>query len=311
MTERKELVSVVIPTHNRAEKLRVALESVLVQKGVAVEAVVVSDGFDEMTDKLMRQYLECYQNIKYIVVTPAKGANYARNTGIEISQGEYVAFLDDDDEFLENKLFKQVEGFKKNKQIGLVYTGLISRYKIGSKVYEYNVIKNNTGDLSKKILISNVIGSTSTAMVRKEILLREKFDERLLASQDYDLWIRICQNYLVGAVAEPLLIYNSVINQDSSVQISSSVEKHMQAKKLINEKYADLYRSLTDEERGNVEIIQQRGLANKYFRVGNKKRAREIYKENFLKKRNIRDFLFYVSTFVDYRYSVVMHRYVS
>lgn len=311
MTENIDLISVVIPTHNRAEKLKASLNSALIQKDVVIEVVVVSDGFDAMTDQLMQQYLKRYQNIRYIVLNPAQGANRARNVGIESSRGAYVAFLDDDDEFLEGKLFKQVEEFKKNSQIGLVYTGLVSRYKIGEKYYSYNVTKRNRGNLSKQILFSNVIGSTSTVMIRKDILLKERFDERLLALQDHDLWIRICQRHLVSVVTEPLLIYNSVISQDSSVQISSSIEKHIQANKLISDKYADLYEQLSDEDRKLIENNNQRVLANKYFRTGNTAQARKIYKENFFKHKRTKDLLFFLSTFFNYKYSVIMHKYIS
>jgi glycosyltransferase involved in cell wall biosynthesis len=91
-------VSVIIPTHNRAKLLERAIKSVLEQTYANFEIIVVSDGSTDETDLIMQKYKNQDARIKYISYYPAKGANHARNIGIKAAEGEYIAFLDDDDE---------------------------------------------------------------------------------------------------------------------------------------------------------------------------------------------------------------------
>src|SRR5699024_2462081 len=115
--------SVVIQTHNRSRMLEKAVNSVLNQTYKDLEIIIVSNESTDDTDLVINKLKERDHRIYSISYLPARGANYARNKGIENTTGELVAFLDDDDEWYEEKIEKQVKIFSSNESIGLVYTG--------------------------------------------------------------------------------------------------------------------------------------------------------------------------------------------
>ena len=116
-------ISVIIPTHNRVDLLGRAIRSVQNQTYKNIEIIIVSDGSTDGTDEFVNKLKYTDNRIQFYEYKPSKGSNVARNLGIEKSKGEYIAFLDDDDEWLPTKLEKQLEVFQKDYRIGLVYTG--------------------------------------------------------------------------------------------------------------------------------------------------------------------------------------------
>lgn len=263
------LISVVIPTHNRAKILTRSITSALSQTHSNIEVIVVSDGSEDNTKDVVNYFEKNDERIKFISYLDAKGANYARNKGAQAASGEYIAFLDDDDEWLPYKLEKQLEKFKENENIGLVSSSVEIIYE-KDKV-KYNSISNKEGDLSKKILYSNCIGSTSTVMVKTNIFKKVGgFDENLGALQDYDLWIRICQKAYVGAVEDICVRY---YNQIGSAQISGQTEKYEDAYRYINKKYEKLIRNLTKSEIKARNKRQCFGLTKRALRNKDKKSA--------------------------------------
>ena len=181
------MVTAIITTHNRKDLLERAILSVLNQTYKDIELIVVSDGSTDGTDEFMQKY-ESDKRVRYISYYPGRGGNYARNTGIKTAKGEYVAFLDDDDEWLPTKIEKQVVKIESDSSIGLVYTGTHSIY-VDDNV-EFDSCPSLQGDMSKQILYNNFAGSTTTVMLRKSILDKSGlFDEELSAIQDYDLWM--------------------------------------------------------------------------------------------------------------------------
>src|SRR5699024_4539905 len=116
----------------------------------------------------------------------------------------------------------------------------------------YSSISYARKDLSREILIQNVIGTTSSVMVKKELLEKVGcFDTSMPAMQDYDLWIRICQETLVGVVTEEKVHY---YNYTGKKQISSNIKKYEESRNLINKKYAELYRQLNKKELRTIEL---------------------------------------------------------
>ncbi|MGK0724383.1 glycosyltransferase family 2 protein [Aerococcus urinaeequi] len=225
-------VSVVIPTHKRPDSVCQAIDSVLNQTYNDIEIIVVSDGKDEFTDKALKPYLD-KNLIRYFTYEDSRGANYARNTGVRASSGKAVAFLDDDDEWDESKIEKQIRVLENDPSVGLVYTGNYNIYTDLNIKYSY--IPSKKGDISTSIFERNYIGSTSSVMVLRDLILKVGgFDEKLPAIQDYDLWIRVCQVTNIGVVPEPLLFYYNELNNN---QISSNTKKYKIAEKIILKKY--------------------------------------------------------------------------
>jgi glycosyltransferase involved in cell wall biosynthesis len=116
-----ELISVIIPTYNRAQVLSRAVESVLGQSYNNLELIVVDDGSSDNTAEAIKEIED--KRIKYIKSSENKGVAAARNAGIKESHGDYIAFLDSDDQWLPDKLKLSLEVFKNNSDlnIGLVY----------------------------------------------------------------------------------------------------------------------------------------------------------------------------------------------
>lgn len=276
------LVSIIIPTHNRADLLFRSISSVLDQTYKNFEIIIVSDGYDEKTDKVAKRLLNTDKRISYYFYDSAKGGNFARNYGIDKSNGAYIAFLDDDDEWMPSKLERQLKAFEKNEKIGLVYTSFVSKCVFDKHSYYYSSICREEGDLSKKILLGNVIGTTSSVVVKKELLVNNKFDTDLPAMQDYDLWIRLCQTTLVAVISEPLITYYNDFttkNKNKNSQISNSIEKYNKAAGIIKSKYLDLFESLSEEEKIEKKQTVENGRATRYIRIGDNSAARKSYKK--------------------------------
>ena len=117
----KPVVSVIIPTHNRATLLRTAIATVYAQEGVGelfdLEVIVVDDASSDETAEAARSY----PNVKYIRFDDNRGVAAARNAGVKVATGQYIALLDDDDLWLPHKLRTQVPAFALDPTLGMVY----------------------------------------------------------------------------------------------------------------------------------------------------------------------------------------------
>ena len=263
-------ISAVITTHQRPVPLRRAVASAICQTYKAIEIIVVSDGRDPETDALMAEMLALDARIRYEVVDPPEGANAARNRGIETARGEWVAFLDDDDEWLPDKLRKQKDAVRSDPEAGIVYTAMRAVYEDEKRSYAYR--SPYSGDLSRRILLRNYVGATSTVLARRASVIEcGMFDCRMPARQDYDLWIRLCQITRAAAVTDVCVNY---FNERANRQTSRDVSRYVEAFRLIEAKYAALYSGLTVRERREYEYNKCKTLAMKGLRNGNKKEAR-------------------------------------
>lgn len=290
-------VSIIIPTHNRANVVKRAIQSALNQTYKNIEVIVVSDGSTDNTDLVIRELLEKDSRLKYISYNTPKGGNAARNIGIEAAIYDYIAFLDDDDEWMYDKLEKQMNLFKKDKEIGLVYTGSEIIYVDEDTSYISN--PKNKGDLSNYILLENCIGTTSTVVLKKEVINKVgAFDVNLGARQDYDLWIRICQEVKIGLVNEPCIKY---YNFKSNNQISQQTKKYEEATEYISKKYSYLYKNLSNKEIKKVSKNSCINIANKCLRNNNSKEARRKFKEALKYEFDFKVCIMYLVSFFSYK----------
>jgi len=222
-------VSVIIPTYNGAHLLDRAIQSVLNQTYQDFEIIVVDDASTDNTEGLVKSFDD--GRIQYNRHEVTKGAAAARNTGIKIARGDYIAFQDSDDEWLPEKLEKQIKVFvDASSNVGVVYTGFW-RIKNNKKVYiPFSRITQKEGNIHRSLLETNFIG-TPAAMVKTECLSRlGTFDERLPRLQDWELWIRISKYYCFKCIDEPL-----VISYYQPGSISSDRNALIRAHKLILE----------------------------------------------------------------------------
>lgn len=197
------LISIIIPTYNRANLLFEAVQSVLNQTYQHFELIIVDDHSTDTTAELVTNIND--KRIRYIRLDKNQGAPAARNFGIKIAVGELVAFLDSDDQWDFKKLEKQIGVFEKeSKNIGIVYTGL----KIINNNNEKLITPNKRGDISKNLLVQNVVGTTSSVLIKKDLLDDVGgFDLTFASCQDWDLFIRLSNKAEFDFVEEALVFY--------------------------------------------------------------------------------------------------------
>jgi O-antigen biosynthesis protein len=214
-------ISVVIPVLNRAAAVRRAITSVLAQTMQDFEIVVVDDGSKDASAATVIAFQD--QRIRLLHHERNRGASAARNTGILASRAPYVAFLDSDDEWLPQKLARQLEVFERSHddKLALVYTGSEWVYTDGR--FRKNVARRYD-DVTRRLLVRNVVGETSVGMVRRAALdAIGGFDETLPAAQDADLWLRLSERYHIDAVPDALVRIAKVHDSDRiSVNAASS-----------------------------------------------------------------------------------------
>jgi len=195
-----ESIAVVIPSYNRAQSLERCIASVLVQDRQADEIIVVDDGSTDGTAEL----LEAYPQVIYRRQNNC-GVSAARNAGIRASSCDWIAFLDSDDEWLPEKLEKQLAAVRKQPGYRLVHSDEIW-IRRGVRVNPMRKHAKAGGDIFFNCLPLCVI-SPSAVLVQRSLLGETGcFDENLPACEDYDLWLRICSHYPVLYLDEPLLI---------------------------------------------------------------------------------------------------------
>lgn len=183
------LVSVIIPTYNSEKLLLLAVQSVLNQTYGDFEIIIIDDGSTDNTKQALGQFKD--ERIKYIYQENA-GPAVARNKGINLAKGEYVAFLDADDKWVPEKLEIQINVFKENKDIGLVYSAIDMEVEsFQEREIERHKNCKTKEDLVKHLLF-NAIGIVPSIIVKKDILNQAGlFDANLRLGEDWDLWIRI------------------------------------------------------------------------------------------------------------------------
>ena len=199
-TEDDVVVSVVIPTHNRAWALPSAVESVFEQRFDRWELIVVDDGSTDGTGDWIQKHAP---RARYIY-QDNRGVSTARNRGIEAARGRYIAFLDSDDRWLPEKLARQV-AVMEGEGADVSYTDEIW-IRNGRRVNPKKRHKKHSGDIFLQSL-PLVIVSPSSVMIRREVFSDVGlFDETLLACEDYDLWLRITCRYPVKYIDEALIV---------------------------------------------------------------------------------------------------------
>ena len=197
-------VSVIIPTYNRVELLRFAIESVLEQTFTNFEIIVSDDKSTDNTRDVVGDFSD--ERIKYILNEGKKGPSGARNTAILASAGEYIAFLDDDDKWLPEKLQKQVDMLDDSRlNICGVYTKSLKKDILTGKIISPNPETDKVrGNLLYQLIIKSPI-HTPTVLVRKSCLEEVGlFDENMSYMEDLDLWIRLSMNWDFEYISSPL-----------------------------------------------------------------------------------------------------------
>jgi glycosyltransferase involved in cell wall biosynthesis len=227
--------TVIIPTYNRMELLRESIQSVLDQTFKDFELLIIDDLSIDNTWEVVASFQD--ERIKYILNDRSRGGAGARNAGIFMAKGEWVAFLDDDDVYLPQKLKLQYEKIKQvNDSVGLVY--------VGSAIYDFNekeeisqYLPQKEGWIQNDLLYSNHITSFSTVAIKRDLLWKlGGLDERFEAMQDMELYVRIAGLSMIAYVKDKL-VYIRKSNPD---RISLNTRKKLMGSVQFRDKYKDI-----------------------------------------------------------------------
>jgi len=209
-------VSVVITTFNRAQLVEEAIRSVLSQRRVApLEIIVVDDGSTDNTPRIAETFKG---SVKY-VFQDHRGVSSARNRGIKLSSGEWIAFLDSDDLWLPDKLFRHWQFCIENPDILVSQTDEIW-FRQGVRLNPRKYHEKPDGYCFDRLLERCLVSPSAVMIHRSVFSMVGVFDERLPACEDYDLWLRIGYRFPIGLVREKLVIKRGG-HED---QLSSSVK---------------------------------------------------------------------------------------
>lgn len=214
------LVTVVIPAYNAEATLQRAIGSVVQERRVPLELIVVDDGSTDLTPSVVDAVAEVDPRARRIT-RPNGHVAAACNTGIRAASGKYVAFLEADDEWLAGKLRRQLEILESHPEVGAVFSNFYNHDEVTGSRYIYfeqqrNILQDLPqkriaesgviidGDVRRYLIQSNFV-LCSAIVVRRDLLLElGGFDESLKGAQDWDLWFRLGGKTRFAYVEEPL-----------------------------------------------------------------------------------------------------------
>lgn len=255
-------VSVIIPSFNRAGYIAKTLQSALGQSYKDKEIIVIDDGSTDNTYEAIRPYLD---KIIYYKNKTNGGPPVARNLGLKLAKGRYIAFLDSDDLWLPGKLDIQVEYLDRNEEIGLLFTDMeiFQEDDKGHKIIVETVrLENN--DLSFASLFRCNFIPTLTVMFRRECIEKVGlFDESMEIAEDYEMWLRIRRFYEFGHIPRVLAKYRlhegNIVGKDREKALHWNI---ITIKKIL-ERYPEIEKELVmDMRKYFMYLFYSSGIEN-------------------------------------------------
>lgn len=229
-------ISVVIPVYERTDLLTDSLDSVIDQSMDDWEAIVVAD---HRSADSIRELVQSYDDERlHVIVDESECVSGARNAGIDASSGDFIAFLDSDDVWENTKLQRQHERFTQGSDdLGLVYTGFVHHELDGGRWKRHPEV---SGEIYLKQLEKDWIHPPSTVMLRKEVFETvDGFDTKLPTREDYELWIRVSEEFKVDYVDELL-----VVKREQSDSLSKDFTKRIEGDLAVYNEVRERMRNL-------------------------------------------------------------------
>ncbi len=265
------LISVVIPTYNRADLIERAVTSVVKQDYKNLEVIVVDDGSKDNTSQVVKELQDKYSNLIYLPQESNSGGNITRNIGLKKARGQYIAFLDSDDEWLPGKLAKEIDLFRgsTDPKLGMVYSGI--KFIFPSKTSTFT--PSNPPELLPQLLADCVIlGGASSGLIHRRVFEAIGYfdeDERLRfgGAQEYELWIRIAEKFTFAATPEVLVNYY-VLENSVTTETAARPSRRALSREYILNKYLFLYRRYP-----KIWAWRHLVVANFFFHAGDRKKV--------------------------------------
>ncbi|WP_418511954.1 glycosyltransferase family 2 protein [Corallibacter sp.] len=227
-------VSIIIPTYNRATYIGEALTSIINQTYTHWECLVIDDGSTDNTKTVVSAYQDKDDRIRYTTRPDSypKGSNGSRNYGLSLAQGQYIAFCDDDDYWLHDKLEKQIPIFQQHPEVGLV-TGNIE-YVNSDGMRTGRVIKQtgNHGYVFEEILLKNRL-SMITPVIKREVFDKVGlFNTNFVIFEDWEYWRRVAYYYKFYALDDVLACVRKHDTNTSLIVTQAPFEQYVRYREL-------------------------------------------------------------------------------
>lgn len=227
-------ISIIVPTFNRAHMVTDTIDSILNQTFKDFELIIVDNYSTDTTEQVIKKYTD--ERLKFHRHENGGVVAVNRNYGISQARGEYIAFCDDDDLWLPDKLEKQINELEKDSRPGLVCTNAVIFNETGDTVNFHDSGVTANDFILKSLLKTNRI-ICSSVLVRKSVLddvgLMDTSPD-IFTAEDYELWLRIARKYHITYINEPLVKYR--VHSGGYKKSSTAAMKRNRAvyKKLLN-----------------------------------------------------------------------------
>lgn len=202
-------VTVIIPTYNRAKMLERAMKSVYEQNYRPIELLVVNNACTDDTDSVVGKFKNmAAKDLELVYIKrPNNHRDEARNEAIESASGDYICFLDDDDEFMKGKILKQIEHFNANPGIDVSFTNSYIENKVTTRIsidFRQEGLKTHSSELIAHRMCKGPFIPMVNVMAKASILKKERFNTQLHSHEDYELWLRLIKEHTFDWIDEPL-----------------------------------------------------------------------------------------------------------
>lgn len=211
-------VSVVMPVYNASRFLRESIESVLRQTYTDFELILVNDCSSDDSLSIMQEYFNADNRVLVFSNNENKGVSYTRNFGVNKASGEYIALIDSDDMWADDKLEKQLKLVSEYKDTAICFTG--------SAFVDTNSVRSNfvfsvPEKVDYKTLLKQNVISCSSVLIKKELLKKYPMEHDDM-HEDFAVWLSVLkEGHIARAVNEPLLIYRVDKNSKSGNKFKS------------------------------------------------------------------------------------------
>ncbi len=301
----KTEVSVIITTHNRPKLLKRAIDSVLAQTYRYFLLYIIDDASNDETRKLVSEYFDKCTRVNYIRLEQNQGLAKARNKGLEISEGQFIAFLDDDDWWKPQCLEKRMNILnslpgRELKRLGVVYCGCeIQLTDSGEITYNMPQI---IGSIRENIIAKDISTIPSSCLFSREALEKAGlFDESLVSSIDHDIWMSLAkQGFNAYAVNEPHVVTYESTKRNAMM---TDTEKRIRGVEQYLEKWSPVYREWLGDASSSKYIKKYRRrvlvrMAATKILSGKPREVRAIFRHILSKGHNFIFEALYVSRLI-------------
>jgi glycosyltransferase involved in cell wall biosynthesis len=206
------LVSVIIPVYNGEKTIQETIESVLNQTFIDLELIVINDGSQDATLKLVERIQDSRINV---FSYPNAGQSTSRNRGIALATGEYISFIDADDLWTPDKLEAQLKALQANPKAAVAYswTDWIDE---SSQLLGKGSHNTEQGEVFAKLLLNDFVANGSNVLIRRQALNEVgDFDASVTPAEDWDMWLRLAVHYEFVAVQSSQILYRISPNSAS------------------------------------------------------------------------------------------------